>query len=115
MIHIKYSIFNEYRNSDVNEIQISNHKENSFKIIYQIINQKILEKRTISLEQLVIFCSFKIIKKIKNKTNHEEIQEESNNHFKKNKDYVSNFKNIKTMTIEIMIDNFPKNIIRFST
>jgi len=87
MIHIKYYIFNKYRNSNVNKIQISDHKENSFKII----------------------------KKIKNKTDHEEIQEESNYHFKKNKDYVSNFKNFKTMTIEIMIDNFPKNIIRFST
>ena len=26
----------------------------------------------------------------------------------------NNFKNLKTMTVEIMIDNLPKNIIRFS-
>jgi len=114
MIHIKYSLFKNDKNLDINEIQVSNNKENTFKIIYQIINQKIIEKQTISLEQLVIFCSFKIIKKIKNKTNYEEIQKESNKQFLKNKGYVNNFKNFKTMTIEIMIDNLPKNIIRFS-
>ena len=112
MIHIKYSIFKNNKNFNINEIQISDHKERSFKIIYQIINQKITE--TISLEQLVIFCSFKIIKKIKNKTNYEEIENESSKQFQKNKSYVNNFKNFKTMTIEIMVDNLPKNIIRFS-
>ena len=115
MIHIKYSIFNNNKNSNFNEIQVSNHKENTFKTIYQIINQKIIEKQTISLEQLVIFCSFQIIKKIKNKTKYEEIQKESNKQFLKNKGNVNNFKNFKSMTIEIMIDNLPKNIIRFSS
>ena len=114
MIHIKYSIFKNNKNFNINEIQISDHKERSFKIIYQIINQKITEKQTISLEQLVIFCSFKIIKKIKNKTNYEEIENESSKQFQKNKSYVNNFKNFKTMTIEIMVDNLPTNIIRFS-
>jgi hypothetical protein len=114
MIHIKYSIFKNEQNLDSNEIQVSNHKENTFKTIYQIINQKIIKKQTINLEQLVIFCSFKIIKKIKNKTNYEETQKESNEQFLKNKDCVNNFKNFKTMTIEIMVDNLPKNIIRFS-
>ncbi len=65
MIHIKYSIFKNEQNLDSNEIQVSNHKENTFKTIYQIINQKIIKKQTINLEQLVIFCSFKIIKKLK--------------------------------------------------
>ena len=114
MIHIKYFIFKNEKTLDNNEIQVSNHKENTFKTIYQIINQKIIEKQTITLEQLVIFCSFKIIKKIKNKTNYEEIQKESNKQFLKNRDYVNNFKNLKNMKVEIMIDNLPKNIIRFS-
>ena len=108
MIHIKYSIFKNEQILHSNEIQVSNHKENTFKTIYQIINQKIIKKQTINLEQLVIFCSFKIIKKIKN------TQKESNEQFLKNKDCVNNFKNFKTMTIEIMVDNLPKNIIRFS-
>ncbi len=41
MIHIKYYIS---KNRDFNEIQVANKKENAFKIIYQIINQKIIEK-----------------------------------------------------------------------
>ena len=114
MIHIKYFIFKNEKTLDNNEIQVSNHKENTFKTIYQIINQKIIEKQTITLEQLVIFCSFKIIKKIRNKTNHQEIQKESTKQFLKNKANLKNLKNIKTMTIEIMVDRFPKNIIKFS-
>ncbi len=111
MIHIKY-YFSKNRN--FNEIHVANKKENAFKIIYQIINQKIIEKRPLSLEQLIIFCSFKTIKKIRNKTNYQEIQKYSIKQFLKNKNNLSNLKNIKEMTIEIMIDNFPKNIIKFS-
>jgi len=114
MIHIKYSSSKNSKKRDFTEIQVCNQKENAFKIIYQIINQKIIEKRSLSLEQLVIFCSFKIIKKIRNKTNHQEIQKESTKQFLKNKANLKNLKNIKTMTIEIMVDRFPKNIIKFS-
>jgi len=111
MIHIKY--FN-FKNRNFKDIQISKQKENAFKIIYQIINQKIIDKQSISLEQLVIFCSFKSIKKIREKTNYQEIQKESIKKFLKNKSNMANFKNLKNITIEIMVDDFPKKVINFS-
>lgn len=111
MIYIKY--FN-FKNKNCKDIQISKQKENAFKVIYQIINQKINDKQSISLEQLVIFCSFKSIKKIREKTNYQEIQKESINKFLKYKSNMINFKNLKNITIEIMVDDFPKNVINFS-
>lgn len=111
MIHIKYFTF---KNKESNEIQISNQKENNFKTIYQIINQKIIENKSVSLEQLIIFCSFKSIKKIRNKTNYQKIEKETIKQFQTNKNSWKSFKNIKTITIEIMVDKFPKNIIKFS-
>ncbi|MBT3328994.1 MAG: hypothetical protein HN384_03535 [Nitrosopumilus sp.] len=111
MIHIKYFTF---KNKESNEIQISNQKENNFKTIYQIINQKIIENKSISLEQLIIFCSFKNIKKIRDKTNYQKIEKETIKQFQTNKNSWKSFKNIKIITIEIMVDKFPKNIIKFS-
>jgi hypothetical protein len=111
LIHIKY--FNS-ENSDFKEIQVGDRKENAFKIIYQIINQKIMDKQSISLEQLIIFCSFKSIKKIRSRINYQEIQNESIKEFYKNKSRLINFKNLKTITMELIVDDFPKNVINFS-
>ena len=98
LIHIKY--FNS-KNRNFEEIQVGTKSENAFKVIYQIINQKIIDNQPINLEQLVIFSSFKCIKKIRSKINYKEIQNESIKEFLRNKSRLLNFKNLKTITIEV--------------
>ena len=111
MINIKYSTF---KNKNFNEIQVHKQKENNFKIIYQIINQKIADNQKINIEQLIIFCSFNIIKKIRGKKNSQKIEEETIKQFQENKNNLENLKNLKMVTLEIMVDRFPKSIIKFS-
>lgn len=114
MIQIKYHFLKNDKNRDLDIIQVGNQKEEEFKIIYEITKQRILENQKLSLKQLVLFCSFKMIKKIRNKINNQEIQKESIRQFLKNKSSVYDYKNFKILTIEIIVDRFPKNVIRFS-
>ncbi len=115
MIQIKYCFLKNSENGDFKVIQVRSQKEDTFRIIYKTINQKILEKQKLSLEQLILFCSFKMIKKMRNKINNQENQKETIRQFLKNESSVYGFKNFKMLTIEIIVDRFPKNIIKFST
>ena len=72
------------------------------------------KKEKSDLEQLMMICCFHIVKEIRERSIIVVIQEKLIGELSKHQSVVQILKDIKNMSIEAKIDNFPKKILDFS-
>ena len=114
MIQIKFHI--QSKNfTKTKKIQFCKGHEKNLDIIFGIAKESIERKEKSDLEQLMIICCFHIVKEIREKTISRIIQEKVLGELSKHQSIVQILNDIKNMSIEAKIDNFPKRILDFSS
>lgn len=96
------------------KIQFCKNHEKNLEIMYGIAKDSIVKKEKSDLDQLMIICCFHIVKKIRENAVIEIIQDELIEELSKHQSIIQILKDIKNMSIEAKIDNFPKKVLDFS-
>lgn len=114
MIQIKFHIQgNNF--TKTKKIQFCKNHEKNLEILYGIIKESIEIREKSDLDQLMMICCFHITKEIRENTIIRIIQDKMLRELSKHQCIIKIFKDIKNMSIEAKIDNFPKKELNFSS
>lgn len=113
MIQIKFVVQNN-NFTKTKKIQFCKNHEKNLEIMYGIIKESIDRKEKNDLEQLMMICCFHMVKEIRENTTTRIIQNKLIKELFKHQSIMQIFKDIKNMSIEAKIDNFPKKVLHFS-
>lgn len=109
MIQITFRIIN-LNNTVSKKIEFGKNNEKNLNIMYENTNEAIARKEEITLEQLMIVCSYHIVKKIRENP----VQEIIECHVLEkleNPSLATLFCHIKKITADIRVDTIPKRTI----
>jgi hypothetical protein len=113
MIQIKF-VVQSNNFTKTKKIQFCKNHEKNLEILYEITKESIGRKEKSDLEQLMMICCFHVVKEIRKNTIIEIIQDKLLRELSKHQSIIQILKDIKNMSIEAKIDNFPKKVLDFS-
>ncbi len=114
MIQIKF-VVQSNNFTKTKKIQFCKNHEKNLETIYGITKESIGRKEKSDLEKLIIICCFHIVKEIRENTAKEIIKDKLIEELSKHQSIMQIFKNIKNISIEAKIDDFPKKMLDFSS
>ena len=112
MIQIKYFFQFDDDNIVAKKIEFCNNHEKNLDMLYELAKENVEKKRRIDLEQFIIICGYNVVTGIKKNRMVEAIQKNLLDKFFKSK-YHTFLKEIKRVSIEVIIDNIPKKNLVF--
>ena len=112
MIQIKFLI--EGKDIMIKQIQFCKNHEKNLETLYGITQEIFKKNQKCDYEQIMIFCCYHISEKIRKKLVTETIQDKLLVEFSKYQNILQIFMQIKSISIEAKIDNFPTRILKLS-
>lgn len=113
MIEIKFHI-QSHNFTKIKKIQFCKNNEKNLKIIYGINKEAIDKNAKCDWDQLMLICCFHLVKEIRENTIVEIISDKLLQELTKHQSIIQTLRNIKNMSIEAKIDNYPKRNIDLS-
>ena len=114
MIQIKFDISSsDFKTT--RKIQFCNKNEKNLNILYGIAKESVERKGKSDVEQLMMICCFHVAKEIRKNTVVEIIEDRVFTELSKHQSLIQILRGIKNISIEAVIDNFPKKILNFSS